>query len=88
MLDMGFIPDIEEICTKLPKSRQTLLFSATLPRSLKTFVRLSLRPNAETIGTPLGDICHVRVHPRTTPVLGVKVPGGGDHSDEGLARSG
>src|SRR5437764_529337 len=31
MLDMGFIPDIEEICSKLPKSRQTLLFSATLP---------------------------------------------------------
>ena len=31
MLDMGFIPDIEEICTKLPKDRQTLLFSATMP---------------------------------------------------------
>src|SRR3954454_23140014 len=31
MLDMGFIPDIEEICSKLPKSRQTLLFPATMP---------------------------------------------------------
>jgi len=31
MLDMGFIPDIEEICIKLPKNRQTLLFSATMP---------------------------------------------------------
>jgi superfamily II DNA/RNA helicase len=31
MLDMGFIPDIEEICSNLPKSRQTLLFSATMP---------------------------------------------------------
>jgi len=31
MLDMGFIPDIEDICSKLPKSRQTLLFSATMP---------------------------------------------------------
>jgi len=31
MLDMGFIPDIEEICSKLPASRQTLLFSATMP---------------------------------------------------------
>jgi len=31
MLDMGFIPDIEEICSKLPTSRQTLLFSATMP---------------------------------------------------------
>src|SRR3569833_3983055 len=31
MLDMGFIPDIEEICAKLPANRQTLLFSATMP---------------------------------------------------------
>ena len=35
MLDMGFIPDIEEICTKLPKGRQTLLFSATMPPPIK-----------------------------------------------------
>ncbi len=35
MLDMGFIPDIEEICTKLPKERQTLLFSATMPPPIK-----------------------------------------------------
>ena len=35
MLDMGFIPDIEEICTKLPKVRQTLLFSATMPPPIK-----------------------------------------------------
>src|SRR3712207_9267515 len=35
MLDMGFIPDIEEICTKLPARRQTLLFSATMPAPIK-----------------------------------------------------
>jgi superfamily II DNA/RNA helicase len=35
MLDMGFIPDIEEICTKLPGTRQTLLFSATMPPPIK-----------------------------------------------------
>jgi superfamily II DNA/RNA helicase len=35
MLDMGFIPDIEEICTKLPATRQTLLFSATMPPVIK-----------------------------------------------------
>jgi superfamily II DNA/RNA helicase len=35
MLDMGFIPDIEEICSKLPKNRQTLLFSATMPPVIK-----------------------------------------------------
>lgn len=31
MLDMGFIPDIQQIVGKLPKNRQTLMFSATLP---------------------------------------------------------
>ncbi len=31
MLDMGFIPDIEFICSKLPDPRQTMLFSATMP---------------------------------------------------------
>ena len=35
MLDMGFIPDIETICTKLPANRQTLLFSATMPPPIK-----------------------------------------------------
>ena len=35
MLDMGFIPDIETICTKLPSTRQTLLFSATMPGPIK-----------------------------------------------------
>ncbi|QGN53621.1 DEAD/DEAH box helicase [Novosphingobium sp. Gsoil 351] len=35
MLDMGFIPDIETICTKLPAQRQTLLFSATMPPPIK-----------------------------------------------------
>jgi superfamily II DNA/RNA helicase len=35
MLDMGFIPDIENICTKLPAARQTLLFSATMPPPIK-----------------------------------------------------
>jgi superfamily II DNA/RNA helicase len=35
MLDMGFIPDIEEICSKLPAQRQTLLFSATMPPPIK-----------------------------------------------------
>ncbi|MDP1670708.1 MAG: DEAD/DEAH box helicase, partial [Alphaproteobacteria bacterium] len=31
MLDMGFIPDIEKICSLLPPTRQTLFFSATMP---------------------------------------------------------
>lgn len=35
MLDMGFIPDIDRICSLLPPSRQTLLFSATMPPEIK-----------------------------------------------------
>ncbi|WP_072378684.1 DEAD/DEAH box helicase [Novosphingobium sp. NDB2Meth1] len=35
MLDMGFIPDIETICSRLPTTRQTLLFSATMPPVIK-----------------------------------------------------
>jgi len=34
MLDMGFIPDITQIVSSLPKERQTLLFSATMPQKI------------------------------------------------------
>jgi len=35
MLDMGFIPDVEKIVSLLPKIRQTLFFSATMPPEIK-----------------------------------------------------
>ncbi|HUC69887.1 MAG TPA: DEAD/DEAH box helicase [Stellaceae bacterium] len=35
MLDMGFIPDVERIVSLLPKSRQTLFFSATMPAEIR-----------------------------------------------------
>jgi superfamily II DNA/RNA helicase len=35
MLDMGFIPDIERICKMLPFTRQTLFFSATMPKEIQ-----------------------------------------------------
>jgi ATP-dependent RNA helicase RhlE len=35
MLDMGFIPDLRRIATKLPSRRQTLLFSATMPPAIR-----------------------------------------------------
>lgn len=35
MLDMGFLPDVTKIIKKLPKERQTLLFSATMPKEIK-----------------------------------------------------
>ena len=47
MLDMGFIPDIEKICKLLPPRRQTLLFSATMPKEIarlaKTFQKDPIR---------------------------------------------
>src|SRR3954468_11176910 len=43
MLDMGFIPDIEEICSKLPTSRQTLLFSATMPPPIQKLAQRFLK---------------------------------------------
>ncbi len=35
MMDMGFIPDIEKIVSLLPRKRQTLLFSATMPPEIR-----------------------------------------------------
>jgi superfamily II DNA/RNA helicase len=35
MLDMGFIPDVERIVSLLPKKRQTLFFSATMPPEIR-----------------------------------------------------
>ena len=39
MLDMGFLPDIKRILAKLPKRRQTMLFSATMPRPIAELAR-------------------------------------------------
>ncbi|UCC16309.1 MAG: DEAD/DEAH box helicase [Dehalococcoidales bacterium] len=43
MLDMGFLPDIQKIIQCLMKPRQTLLFSATMPASIKKLAREILR---------------------------------------------
>ena len=53
MLDMGFIPDIEEICTKLPSPRQTLLFSATMPGPIKKLAdRFMTAPKTIEVARP------------------------------------
>jgi len=36
MLDMGFMPDVRQIMSLLPKQRQSLLFSATVPNTIKS----------------------------------------------------
>ncbi len=39
MLDMGFMPDIRRILSKIPKKRQTLLLSATMPPPIRKLAR-------------------------------------------------
>src|SRR4051794_20263188 len=46
MLDMGFLPDIKRIIARLPKRRQTLLFSATMPPVIAALAREILKSPA------------------------------------------
>ncbi|GHD18593.1 DEAD/DEAH box helicase [Nocardiopsis kunsanensis] len=51
MLDLGFLPDIERILTKIPEQRQTMLFSATMPSEIVTLSRNYLtRPTHVRVG--------------------------------------
>ena len=43
MLDMGFIHDIRKIVAKLPAQRQTVMFSATMPRAIAELAAHMLR---------------------------------------------
>jgi superfamily II DNA/RNA helicase len=59
MLDMGFIPDVERIVGLLPKQRQTLFFSATMPPEIRRLgdaflndpVAISVTPPTSTAAT-------------------------------------
>lgn len=53
MLDMGFIHDIKKIIPKLPKERQTLFFSATMPESIVALTRSLLRNPVRISVTPV-----------------------------------
>jgi ATP-dependent RNA helicase RhlE len=56
MLDMGFIHDVKKIIAKLPQKRQSLFFSATMPKSivdlsqkmLGDFKRVTIKPQQAT----------------------------------------
>ena len=51
MLDMGFLPQVRKIVDRVPKQRQTLFFSATLPPELETMTKWLLKdPEAVEIG--------------------------------------
>src|SRR5262249_11779584 len=57
MLDMGFIHDVRKVIAALPASRQTLLFSATMPREIEMLaerildepVRVAVTPVSSTV---------------------------------------
>jgi len=57
MLDMGFIHDVRKIITAIPKKRQSLLFSATMPGAVE---RLA--------STMLNDPLRVEITPQASPV--------------------
>ena len=53
MLDMGFINDIRKIVAKLPARRQTLMFSATMPRAIAELAAQMLRDPVKVAVTPM-----------------------------------
>ena len=53
MLDMGFINDIRKIVAKLPRRRQTLMFSATMPRAIAELAAQMLNDPAKVEVTPV-----------------------------------
>src|SRR5271168_3076962 len=68
MLDMGFIPDVERIVGLLPKNRQTLFFSATMPAEIRTLadaflsnpVEIAVAPPASPSATVVQSLAVIR----------------------------
>ncbi|MDR0839530.1 MAG: DEAD/DEAH box helicase, partial [Oscillospiraceae bacterium] len=53
MLDMGFIHDVKKVIDKLPRDRQTLLFSATVPQEIAELSKTILRDPVTVAVTPV-----------------------------------
>jgi len=63
MLDMGFLPDIKKIISKLPQDRQTMLFSATMPKEIELLSREVLRDPQMVrvkVEAPVAAVTHTR----------------------------
>ncbi|MEG0789825.1 MAG: DEAD/DEAH box helicase [Alistipes sp.] len=56
MLDMGFIHDIKRLLPLLPKERQTLFFSATMPTAIENLSKTILHNPAKVAVTPVSSI--------------------------------
>jgi ATP-dependent RNA helicase RhlE len=52
MLDMGFVVEVKRIIARLPKNRQTLFFSATMPPAILSLVQILLTNPVEISVTP------------------------------------
>ncbi len=68
MLDMGFLPDIDAIVQRTPATRQTLLFSATMPSAIQSlsfrYLRTPVRVEIENARPPQALRQHVYPVPR------------------------
>jgi ATP-dependent RNA helicase RhlE len=53
MLDMGFLPDVKRVVAALPKKRQTLFFSATMPPEIRSLADGLLNDPAVVTVTPV-----------------------------------
>ncbi|WAC04231.1 MAG: DEAD/DEAH box helicase [Methanoregula sp.] len=67
MLDMGFLPDIETIIGQTPKDRQTILFSATLPKPILAISR-RFQKNPEFVEIPHKELTVPQVEQRYVEV--------------------
>jgi len=59
MLDMGFIHDVKKVIALLPKERQTLLFSATMPKEIASLATSILRNPVTVTVTPVSSAVDV-----------------------------
>ncbi|MBQ9000720.1 MAG: DEAD/DEAH box helicase [Eggerthellaceae bacterium] len=62
MLDMGFLPSVKKIVAATPKSRQTLLFSATIDKSIQDITGKMLRDPATVEIARKGDVAETVDH--------------------------
>jgi len=53
MLDMGFVHDVKKVITKLPQKRQTLFFSATMPKEIQALANTILTNPEKVEVTPV-----------------------------------
>ncbi|MFA6131231.1 MAG: DEAD/DEAH box helicase [Patescibacteria group bacterium] len=58
MLDIGFLPQITRIFEKVPKVRQTLLFSATMPQAIVKIIHLYMKNPERVEVAPAGSTCN------------------------------